>query len=76
MNNERTPLTLTAKICMFLAGLTNFILGYAIYFVLYDTDREKAAWFRYGARVTVILIVIYSVLAIIGAITGAFSLLT
>lgn len=70
MEETRTPLTLAAKICMFLAGFSDFILGYAIYFVLYDTDREKAVWFRYGARTAIILIFAWVMIMLIGLLFG------
>lgn len=52
---QRTPLTFVAKACMFMAGFSNFWLGYAIYFLMYDTDREKAGYFRSGALTAIVV---------------------
>lgn len=67
---QRTKLTTIAKICMFMCGFSNFWLGYAIYFLMYDTDREKAGYFKSGAFtsiiVAIILFVVYAVIEFFG----------
>lgn len=68
--NKKTPLTLTAKVVMFLAGFSNIFLGYAIYFVMYDSDREKANYFRMGARCALIIFALMFVLNFVLAFLG------
>ena len=66
----RTPLPFIAKACIFLAGFSNPFLGYALYFVMYDTDEEKAKYFRYGAFGFVILLVASFVLGFVLTLLG------
>lgn len=68
--SERTPLPTIAKIAIFLAGFSNFLLGYALYFVLYDTDEEKAKYFRYGAKTCIILAFVYLIGSFVLALAG------
>ena len=70
--NNKTALTITAKLCILLAEFTNFLIGYAMYFVMYDTDEEKAMWFRYGARINIILLFLFIIIAICGFISVFF----
>lgn len=67
---EKTQLPLIAKVCIFLAGFTNIFLGYAIYFVMYDTDEEKAKYFRVGARTGIICFFLIFILSFVLAFFG------
>lgn len=56
-----------SKLWVFLAGFSNFFLGYALYYAFYNTDREIALRFRKGANTAIIC---YFIAFVVGVITG------
>lgn len=69
-NNGKTPLTLVAKIVCWLCGFSSPLLGYAIYFALYDVARDKGAYFRGGARTSLICMLISLITVVILEMNG------
>lgn len=59
-----------SKLWIFLAGFSNFFLGYAFYYAFYNTDREVALRFRSGANTAIICGLIAFVVGIICGIDG------
>ena len=72
---KKLPAKLVMKVCAILAGVTNCFLGFALYFMLVEKDKEKAEWFGNGALVGLIITILGLIFGVLFGIFGLFTLI-